>query len=154
MSVSDMAHAYYDGSNKNMTATDTHKNVVYLIAKKMSQPCSAEEYAIALAKFFVKEYPKVTLQVHCKHIPRNITRVRVRNQVTCIASWHHHGLSLWLATVATCYMYIGLCTSTTFLDCNTLTSLPIRGECECKLLVCRLRSQKSGWSKSRGSEWQ
>lgn len=61
MSVSEMAHAYYDGSNKDMTATDTHKNVVYYIAKQMSKACSAEEYAITLAKFFVKEYPKVTL---------------------------------------------------------------------------------------------
>jgi urate oxidase len=59
MSVSDMAHAYYNGSNKDMTATDTHKNLVYYVAKQMSSVCSAEEYAIALAKFFVKQYPKV-----------------------------------------------------------------------------------------------
>ncbi len=34
---------------------------VYYVAKQMSRECSAEEYAIALAKFFVKEYPKVSL---------------------------------------------------------------------------------------------
>lgn len=28
MSISDMAHAYYEGSNEDMTATDTHKNLV------------------------------------------------------------------------------------------------------------------------------
>lgn len=55
-----MAHAYYNGSNKDMTATDTHKNLVYYVAKQMSSVCSAEEYAIALAKFFVKQYPKIT----------------------------------------------------------------------------------------------
>lgn len=60
MSISDMAHAYYEGSNEDMTATDTHKNLVYYVAKQMSRECSAEEYAIALAKFFVKEYPKIT----------------------------------------------------------------------------------------------
>ena len=32
---------------------------VYYVAKQCSEKCSPEEYAIALATFFVKEYPKV-----------------------------------------------------------------------------------------------
>ena len=32
---------------------------VYLVAKQCSQRCTPEEYAIALAKHYVKTYPKV-----------------------------------------------------------------------------------------------
>lgn len=82
-----MAHAYYDGSNKDMTATDTHKNVVYLVAKKMGQPCSAEEFATALAKFFVSEYPKITeSKVWIEQKPW--TRVKVNGEP------HDHGYAV------------------------------------------------------------
>jgi urate oxidase len=57
---SDMAHAYLKGENTDMVATDTQKNTVYYVAKQCSQKCSAEEYAIALAKHFVSTYPGVT----------------------------------------------------------------------------------------------
>ena len=86
MLESDMAHAFTGGSNADMTATDTQKNTaswtemkslliccqvdqrndgwyiavqVYYVAKQCSQRCTPEEYAIALAKHFVKTYPKV-----------------------------------------------------------------------------------------------
>ncbi|DBA99581.1 TPA: hypothetical protein ACH3X3_012157 [Trebouxia sp. C0006] len=60
MLESDMAHAFTGGSNADMTATDTQKNTVYYVAKQCSQRCTPEEYAIALAKHFVKTYPKVS----------------------------------------------------------------------------------------------
>lgn len=56
---SDMAHSFIVGTNTDMTATDTQKNTVYYVAKQCSSRCSVEEYAIALAKHFVAEYPKV-----------------------------------------------------------------------------------------------
>ncbi|KAL3140044.1 hypothetical protein ABBQ38_004324 [Trebouxia sp. C0009 RCD-2024] len=55
-----MAHAFIEGSNADMTATDTQKNTVYFVAKQCSQRCTPEEYAIALAKHYVKTYPKVS----------------------------------------------------------------------------------------------
>lgn len=55
-----MAHAYLTSSNKGMTATDTVKNTVYYIAKQTKQPCSPEEYAIALARHLVDTYPLVS----------------------------------------------------------------------------------------------
>jgi urate oxidase len=60
MLESDMAHAFLTESNAGMTATDTQKNTVYYIAKQMSQRCSPEEYALALARHFVKTYPLVS----------------------------------------------------------------------------------------------
>jgi urate oxidase len=48
MLESDMAHAYLTESNRGMTATDTQKNTVYYVAKQMKEPCSPEEYALAL----------------------------------------------------------------------------------------------------------
>ena len=45
------------------TAASTAKNPlrlqVYYVAKQCSSRCSAEEYAIALGRHFVKTYPKV-----------------------------------------------------------------------------------------------
>ncbi|KAK3265316.1 hypothetical protein CYMTET_25992 [Cymbomonas tetramitiformis] len=57
---SDMEHAYLNGDNTGMTATDTMKNTCYIVAKRMEQRCSPEEYAIALATHLVTTYPKVT----------------------------------------------------------------------------------------------
>jgi hypothetical protein len=37
-----MDRAFTDGDNAGMTATDTCRNNVYLIAKQQTQPCSAE----------------------------------------------------------------------------------------------------------------
>lgn len=63
-----MAHAFLTESNAGMTSTDTQKNSVYYVAKQFSRPCSPEEYALALARHFVKNYPlvskaKVTVEV-------------------------------------------------------------------------------------------
>jgi urate oxidase len=59
MLESDMEHAFVTPSNKGMTPTDTVKNTVYYIAKQFSDPCSPEEFAVALAKHFVNTYPLV-----------------------------------------------------------------------------------------------
>ena len=56
---SDMGHAYVTPSNKGMTATDTQKNTVYYVAKQMKSYCTPEEFAIALARHFVQQYPLV-----------------------------------------------------------------------------------------------
>jgi urate oxidase len=60
MLESDMAHAFLTDSNRGMTATDTQKNMVYVVAKAMQQPCSPEEFGVALAKKFVDSYPLVS----------------------------------------------------------------------------------------------
>ena len=68
MLESDMAHAFLTDSNAGMTSTDTQKNTVYYIAKQFPNPCSPEEYALALARHYVKTYPlvskaKITVEV-------------------------------------------------------------------------------------------
>ncbi|KAG2451510.1 hypothetical protein HYH02_004108 [Chlamydomonas schloesseri] len=57
---SDMEHAFVNGDNTGMTATDTQKNTVYVVAQRMSQKCTIEQYAIALAQHFVRTYPLVS----------------------------------------------------------------------------------------------
>lgn len=42
------------------TATDTQKNTVYVVAKRMAKRCSIEQYAVALAQHFVHTYPRVS----------------------------------------------------------------------------------------------
>ena len=59
--ISAMEHAYLDGSNEGMTATDTQKNTCYYVAQQLDKPCSVEEYALALGRHFVKEYPLVSI---------------------------------------------------------------------------------------------
>lgn len=78
---SDMAHAYLTPSNEGMTATDTQKNTVYYVAKQMKQYCTPEEFAIALGKHFVRQYPlvfKAKITVKCAPWSRYCGR-------------HHHG---------------------------------------------------------------
>lgn len=60
MLESDMERAFTDGDNTGMTATDTQKNLVYYVAKRMDKPCTIEEYAIALARYLVAKYPRVS----------------------------------------------------------------------------------------------
>ena len=55
-----MAHAFLTESNEGMTPTDTQKNIVYYVAKQFPNPCSPEEYALALARHFVRTYPLVS----------------------------------------------------------------------------------------------
>jgi urate oxidase len=57
---SDIAHAYLEGSNAGMTPTDTQKNTVYYIAKRLRHNASPEDFAIAIARHFVGTYPKVS----------------------------------------------------------------------------------------------
>lgn len=60
MLESDMERAFTDGDNTGMTATDTQKNTVYVVAKRMAKRCSVEQYAAALAQHFVTTYPRVS----------------------------------------------------------------------------------------------
>lgn len=60
MIESDMELAFTDGDNTGMTATDTQKNLVYYVAKRMDKPCTVEEYAVALARYLVAKYPRVS----------------------------------------------------------------------------------------------
>uniref|UniRef100_A0A1D2A182 Uricase n=1 Tax=Auxenochlorella protothecoides TaxID=3075 RepID=A0A1D2A182_AUXPR len=55
-----MEHAFLTESNEGMTATDTQKNTVYYVAKQMKKPCGPEEFALAIAKHFVDNYPLVS----------------------------------------------------------------------------------------------
>ena len=70
--LSAMEHAFVQGSNEGMTATDTQKNTVYYIAKTCLtyERHSPEDFAIALAKHFVAEYPLVSqAEVTVKRMP-------------------------------------------------------------------------------------
>merc|ERR1711907_425144 len=58
-----MEHSYLEGTNDGMTATDTQKNMCYFVAKQLDRPCSVEEYAIALGRKFVSEYPLVSAAI-------------------------------------------------------------------------------------------
>ncbi len=49
---------YIDGDNRDIIATDTQKNTVYLLAKKHGVG-SPEQFAVLLAKHFISEYPWV-----------------------------------------------------------------------------------------------
>jgi len=60
MIESDMEAAFIEGDNTGMTPTDTQKNTVYVVAKRMSKRCSVEQYGIALAQHFVHTYPRVS----------------------------------------------------------------------------------------------
>jgi urate oxidase len=53
----DFAAAYADGDNRNVIATDTIKNTVYVVAKENAFT-SIEQFAILLCKHFVKTYPQ------------------------------------------------------------------------------------------------
>ena len=53
----DFAAAYTDGDNRNVIATDTIKNTVYVVAKENAFT-SIEQFAIQLCKHFVKTYPQ------------------------------------------------------------------------------------------------
>ncbi|KAK9805934.1 hypothetical protein WJX73_006434 [Symbiochloris irregularis] len=94
--VSDMAHAFKTSSNADMTATDTQKNTVYFVAKQCSQRCSPEEYGVALARHFVKTYPKVSkTMVSIEATPW--TRVSVAGQA------HSHGFTVGGTELRTVY---------------------------------------------------
>lgn len=60
MLESDMEAAFLEGDNTGMTATDTQKNTVYVVAKRMAKRCSVEQFATALAQHFVHTYPRVS----------------------------------------------------------------------------------------------
>lgn len=99
MLESDMAHAFLEGSNTDMTATDTQKNTVYFIAKKCSKRCTAEEYAIALARHFVDTYPKVSkAKVWVEQAPWQ--RVSVHGQP------HSHGYAQEASGIRTAFVTV------------------------------------------------
>jgi urate oxidase len=55
-----MEHAYLEGTNTGMTATDTQKNTIYYMAKKMKPNAAPEDFALALARHFVETYEPVS----------------------------------------------------------------------------------------------
>jgi len=61
--LSAMEHAYVAGSNEGMTATDTQKNMVYYVAQQLEQGAAIEEFALALGRKFVSEYPLVSTAI-------------------------------------------------------------------------------------------
>eukprot|EP00798_Chlamydomonas_sp_ICE-L_P014548 gene14548-20589_t len=97
MLESPMEHSFINGENTGMTATDTQKNTVYIVAKRMSQRCSVDEYAIALAQHFVKTYPLVTkAKVFVEQKPWK--RVAIGGQA------HDHGYALEGSEIRTTYV--------------------------------------------------
>ena len=54
----DFAAAYTAGDNRTVVATDTIKNICYIVARDAMQAC-AEHYAQALADCFLSRYPQV-----------------------------------------------------------------------------------------------
>lgn len=51
--------AYETGDNRNVIATDTIKNTVYVVAKE-NDFADIEHFALILARHFIKHYPQVT----------------------------------------------------------------------------------------------
>lgn len=97
MLESPMEHAYKDGDNAGMTATDTQKNTVYIVAKRMSERCTADQFAVALAQHFVRTYPLVTkAKVWVEQKP---WRRVVINDVA-----HDHGYAMRGTEIRTCYV--------------------------------------------------
>jgi hypothetical protein len=61
---------------------------VYYIAKKCNHRCTAEEYAIALARHFVDTYPKVWLFRHPAKVITSCTDLQASNRLeNCTASF-------------------------------------------------------------------
>ncbi len=58
----DFAAAYTAGDNRTAIATDTIKNIAYIVARENMQAC-AEQYATAIAERFLSRYPQVA-RVH------------------------------------------------------------------------------------------
>src|SRR3954447_1545753 len=54
----DSATASADGDNRNVVATDTMKNVVYVLARDHA-PAAPEDFALTLAGHFLHSYPQV-----------------------------------------------------------------------------------------------
>ncbi|KAK9815848.1 hypothetical protein WJX72_010739 [[Myrmecia] bisecta] len=99
MLESDMAHAFTTGSNKGMTATDTQKNMVYYVGKQCSSRCTIEEYATALGKKFVDEYPLVSkAKIWVEQAPWK--RVMVAGQP------HNHGFAQYAPATRTTYVEV------------------------------------------------
>jgi urate oxidase len=62
----DFSAAYTNGDNRNVIATDTIKNTVYVLAKENAFD-SIERFALVLATHFPKQYPwvtKATVELH------------------------------------------------------------------------------------------
>lgn len=97
MLESDMEHAFVRGDNTDMTATDTQKNTVYYIAKKMTKPCSPEEFGVELAKHFVKTYPRVSM-AKVKVEMKPWTRISMNGRP------HNHGYQVGSTEVRTAYV--------------------------------------------------
>jgi len=55
----DFARSYLDGDNRQVIATDTMKNTVYVLAKTLGVT-DIESFGLALARHFLQEYPQVT----------------------------------------------------------------------------------------------
>eukprot|EP00877_Chromochloris_zofingiensis_P008318 jgi/Chrzof1/373/Cz01g13160.t1 len=97
MLESDMERAFIEGDNTGMTATDTQKNTVYVVAKRMKKRCTVEQYAVALAQQFVHTYPRVSkAKIMVEQAPW--TRVQVHGMS------HEHGYSMAGTEIRTAYV--------------------------------------------------
>lgn len=98
MLESDMEHAYLTESNEGMTATDTQKNCVYYVAKQFTKPCSPEEFGLALAQHFVREYPKTVWKAKVAVEMMPWRRLDVGGQP------HDHGFMMQGSEIRTAYV--------------------------------------------------
>lgn len=100
MLESDMEHAFRSDSNASMTSTDTQKNAVYFVAKQLREPCSPEEFGLALARHFVRSYCptvwKAKVQVEAKSWQR----------VEAGGVPHEHGFTLADPETRTAYVTV------------------------------------------------
>ncbi|KDP21708.1 hypothetical protein JCGZ_03600 [Jatropha curcas] len=85
--LSDCLNAYDRDDNSDIVATDTMKNTVYVKAKECSEPHSAENFAILLAKHFTSFYKQVTTAI-IKIVEKPWERVSIDGQL------HTHGFKL------------------------------------------------------------
>jgi urate oxidase len=80
--------SYYTGDNSQVLATDTIKNMVYVLAKKHEFD-SMEEFGIIVAKFFVTQHKDQMSKATVKIVDDNWVRVQNEDSQGRVREHHH-----------------------------------------------------------------
>lgn len=80
--------AFKKADNRNIVATDTVKNTVYLLARRHSF-ASIEEFGIILAKHFLAQYPSIVHKVDVHLVKDLWSRVVNKDSHGRVAQHNH-----------------------------------------------------------------
>lgn len=83
-----MDEAFTKADNRNIVATDTVKNTVYILARR-HQFASIEEFGIIIAKHFLAQYPAIVTKVDVQLVKDLWTRVVNKDSHGHIAQHNH-----------------------------------------------------------------